>query len=425
MKWGYNWKFGPFELIDKLSCKKQSGAQWLTQELEAIGEPVPEILTKIGSKKFYQSSNDELQYFAYSGDYTSIPQSADAWLLADKKLGKKPIIKNGSASLWDLGDGIACLEYTSKMNAVDLDTLDMIRKSIEIVEKDYKGLVIGNDADNFCVGANIGMALFLVNIASWKTIEEMIRGGQDAYMALKYANFPVVSAVSGMALGGGCEVLLHSDAVQAHIETYTGLVEVGVGVLPAWGGCKEMLIRAFNQRDKQGGLAAVGRAFDWLKPVKTLNKMPAIRDVFMKVGLARVAKSAEEAREMHILNDKSRITMNRRRLLPDAKELCLELAKNYQVPEQAEISLPGRTARAALHMGINDFVKSGKATAYDEIVSKEVANVLSGGDTDVTQTLSEQDILDIEFAGFMKLIKQEGTWDRIEHMLETGKPLRN
>ncbi|MCD6035720.1 MAG: 3-hydroxyacyl-CoA dehydrogenase [Rickettsiales bacterium] len=425
MKWGYNWKYGPFELIDRLGTPEQCGAKWLAEELKKSGQAIPGILSAVGDGTFYKDEPNARRVMNLLGGYRDILITKDMYFLADITRGKKPIAKNASARLWDIGDGIACLEYTSKMNSVDLYTLEMIEKSIEIVKGGYKGLVIANDAENFCVGANLGFALFAANTASWKMIEEMVEKGQQAYMHLKYAPFPVVTAVSGMALGGGCEVLLHSDAVQAHVETYTGLVEVGVGVIPGWGGCKEMLIRHMAKRKAAGGLAAVGRAFDWLSPVKMLNTMPAIRDVFMQVGLAKVAKSAEEAKDMLILNDKSRITMNRARLLPDAKELCLSLVNGYTPPEPQTLRLPGRTARAALYMGINDFVKSGKATPYDEVVSKALAEVLSGGKTDVTVTMTEQQIFDLEREAFMTLVKQRGTWDRIEHMLETGKPLRN
>ncbi len=169
-------------------------------------------------------------------------------MLADIKLTQKPVLKNPSASLWDLGDGIACLELTSKMNSVDLDILGMIEQLVPIVQKDFKGLVIGNDADNFSVGANLGLMLMAANIAAWGQISEMIRRGQNATMSLKYAPFPVVASLAGMALGGGCEMVLHSNAVQAHIESYPGLVEVGVGLIPAWGGCKEMLLRHLGTR---------------------------------------------------------------------------------------------------------------------------------------------------------------------------------
>ncbi len=426
MRLGYNWKYGPFELIDRLKNGDVSGAKWLAGELNKLGKPVPDLLINIDNSNFYKTEGDKKLFFNINGKYEQIKVNSEAWMLADKKLGKKPIIKNPSASLWDIGDGIACLEYTSKMNSVDPMTLEMIQKSIEIVKKDFKGLVIGNDADNFCVGANIGVLLFASNLAAWKQIREIIKQGQDAYMALKFAPFPVVTAVSGMAFGGGCEILMHSDAVQAHVETYTGLVEVGVGIVPGWGGCKEMLIRHIDARLKeQGVVARMGRMFSGLSPIKTVNTMPAISKAFENIATAKVSKSAEEARDMLVLLAKDGITMNRSRLMADAKKKCLSLAEHYKAPEMRKISLPGKTAKVALEMAINSFVKSGKATAYDEVVSKALAVVLSGGKTDITKTLTEQDLLDLELDVFMELIKNQGTMDRIEHMLDTGKPLRN
>ena len=237
-------------------------------------------------------------------------------------------------------------------------------------------------------------------------ISDVIRQGQRTMMAIKYAPFPVVSALSGMALGGGCEFLLHSDAVQAHIESYPGLVEVGVGVIPGWGGCKEMLLRHLEGLPQGGAMPAIAKAFEY-------------------IGTAKVGGSADEARDMKILNNVCRISMNRVRLLPDAKQLCLMLADSYTPPQPATVNLPGPTAKTALQMGLDQFVAQGKATPHDVVVCTELAGVLSGGDTDITDVITEQQILDLEHAAFMRLIHTKGTLARIEHMLETGKPLRN
>jgi 3-hydroxyacyl-CoA dehydrogenase len=426
MRLGYNWKYGPFELIDRLGDDTVTGAKYLAGKLKEEGMEVPDILIKADNHTFYKTEGSERFYLGVDGEYKKIEVPASAWMLADKKLGKKPILKNPSASLWDIGDGIVCLEYTTKMNSVDPVLLDMIAKTTELVAKEYKGLVIANDGDNFCVGANIGILLFAGNVAAWKQIDEIIKHGQDTYMGLKYAPFPVVTAVTGMALGGGCEILMHSDAVQAHIETYTGLVEVGVGIVPGWGGCKEMIMRNIDERlAAQTTMAKMGRMFSALSPVKTLNVMPAISKAFETIAMAKVSKSAEEARDMLVLRDSDEITMNRRRLLSDAKAKCLKLTKNYQPPVPRTVNLPGRTARTALNMAINGFVKSGKATPYDEVVSKALAYVLSGGNTDITKTLTEQDLLDLEREVFVDLVKNKGTLDRLDAMLETGKPLRN
>lgn len=440
MRLGYNWKYGPFELIDRLGDSTITGTAWLTQALEAEKIPVPPLLKQAGGKPFYEIKETKKLYFTTKGEYRAVPVRDDAWMLADKKIGQKPIAKNPSASLWDIGDGILCLEYTSKMNSVDPLILEMIRKSVDIVQKNYTGLVIANDGENFCVGANIGVLLFAANVAAWGPIHDIIKQGQDAYMALKYAPFPVVCAPSGMALGGGCEILLHADAVQAHIETYTGLVEVGVGIVPGWGGCKEMLLRHLeSDTAKRWGLAKKGGMFalslkqavagegsaSLRHPIATMNTMPAVSKVFEYIATAKVAKSAEEARDMLVLRPSDRITMNRKRLLPDAKATCLALSRQYTPPQPATLRLPGKTAYVALKMAIASFVKSGKATPHDQVVSTGLARVLSGGDTDITEVITEQQLLDLEREAFMELIKTEGTLARIEHMLASGKPLRN
>jgi 3-hydroxyacyl-CoA dehydrogenase len=400
MKWGYSWKMGPFEMIDKL------GAANIVKALQAEKIPVPALLEKSGGKPFYQVADDKRVYLTIKNEYAPLPQTEGVWSLADRKLGLKPLAKNGSASLWDLGDGIACLEFTSKMNSVDPDILSLAEKSIEIVKQGFKGLVIGGDADNFSVGANLGFILYAANMAAWPMISDVIRQGQRTVMALKYAPFPVVSALGGMALGGGCEFVLHSSAVQANIESYPGLVEVGVGVIPGWGGCKEMLLRNLEGLP-QGGA------------------MPAIARVFETIATAKVAGSADEAKDMKILHNGCRISMNRARLLPDAKQLCLSLAESYTPPQPASVSLPGPTGYTALLMALDQFAAQGKATPHDIVVCKQLAHVLTGGDTDMTDTVTEQQLLDLEHAAFMELIHTKDTLARIEHMLETGKPLRN
>ena len=400
MKWGYSWKSGPFEMIDRL------GVDNVIKAIAAEKFPVPAFLQKAAGKKLYDVKDNRRVYLTQGGDYAPIPQTEGVWSLADKKLGAKPLLKNGSASLWDIGDGIACFELTSKMNSVDPDILTLMEKSIELVKKDFKGLVIGSDSDNFSAGANLGFILYAANMAAWPMISDVIRQGQRTVMALKYAPFPVVSALGGLALGGGCEFVLHSDAVQAHIESYIGLVEVGVGLIPGWGGCKEMLLRHLEGLP-QGG------------------SMPAIAKVFENIATAKVAGSADEAKDMKILHNGCRITMNRAHLLPDAKQLCLSLAENYTPPQPAVVSLPGPTAKTALQMALDQFAAQGKATPHDVVVCTELADVLSGGDTDMTDTVTEQQLLDLEHAHFMKLIHTKGTLDRVEFMLANGKPLRN
>jgi 3-hydroxyacyl-CoA dehydrogenase len=425
MKTGYSWKYGPFEMIDKI------GVDHFISLLEQSGRSIPPIIAQAKGGALYKTEGSKRSAASVRG-YTPITQPAGTLMLSDVKLGSKPVLKNASASLWDLGDGVACLELTSKMNSIDPDILDMMMKSIEAVKKDFKGLVIGGDADNFSVGANLGFVLMAANIAAWKQIGEVIRAGQQSVMALKYAPFPVVSSLSGMALGGGCEIILHSNAVQAHIESYPGLVEVGVGLIPAWGGCKEMLIRHMGSSSPSpasGGGSGRGFIGNLMQGASNLvatgGAMPAISKVFEQIAMAKVSGSADEARDAKILLGSDGITMNRARVLADAKAKCLSMANGYKAPEPAILHLPGGTAKVALSMAVDGFKAAGKATPHDVTVCKMLATVLSGGDTDMSEGLTEQNILDLEFEVFMELLKMKPTLDRIEHMLNTGKPLRN
>jgi len=329
-------------------------------------------------------------------------------LLEDVKRQSEPVARNGSASLWDIGDGVACLEFHSKMNALDGDSLDLIDKAIGIVAKDFKALVIYNEGSNFSVGANIGLALFAANVAVWPMVEDLVAKGQKIYRKLKHAPFPVVAAPSGMALGGGCEVCLNADAVQAHAETYIGLVEVGVGVIPAWTGSTELLTRWVQNRKRPSG------------------PMPPLAQTFETIGMAKVAKSAFEAKELLFLRAGDAITMNRDRLLADAKAKALALVEDYQPPQDEPIALPGPSGRIALEMAVDALRLKGVATPHDEVVAKRLAWVLSGGDqADITEPVSDDHLLKLERQAFMALVRQPATLARIEHMLDTGKPLRN
>lgn len=401
MRTGYAWKWGPFELIDRL------GSDWLAQRLAEDGRPVPPLLQAAKGRPFYKEEGETAYALTPAGEYAPIAVPDDAWMLADRKRGREPIASNRGASIWDLGDGVACLELHTKMNAVDGDIIAMVQQAAKLHAKGWKALVIGHDGDNFSVGANVGLGLFQANIGMWPVIEQGISEGQRAYKALKYAPFPVVAAPAGMALGGGCEICLHADAIQAHAESYMGLVEVGVGLLPAWGGCKELLTRATLNPKRPGG------------------PMPPIAEVFEAIAQAKVATSAAEARDMHILRPGDGITMNRRRLLADAKAKALSLVEGYRPPEPVALNLPGPSARAALNLAVEGFVAQGKATAYDAVVAAEVARVLTGGDTDITEEVSEDQLLALEREGEMRLFRNEPTLARITHILETGKPLRN
>jgi 3-hydroxyacyl-CoA dehydrogenase len=401
MRSGYGWTYGPFEMIDQL------GVGWLAEQLQDAAIELPALLASAKGRPIYRESGTRLEQMTASGDYQEVAVDPGAWRLADMKRGRKPVARNGSASLWDVGDGVACLELHSKMNAIDEGTMAMVRRAARIHEMGFKALIIGGDADNFSVGANVGVALFAANAAMWPLIEQKLRDGQDAYRALRDAPFPVIGAPSGMALGGGCEMMLHCDAVQAHAETYMGLVEVGVGLIPGWGGTKEMVLRAFANKRRPNG------------------PMPAIQHAFETISLAKVSRSAADARDLLYLGDGDGITMNRSRVLADAKARALAMVDGYQPRVPGEVPLPGATARATIDIVVGEFVRQGKATAHDLAVARALAGIVSGGDTDITQSVGEEHLLALERTAFMSLVRQVPTLDRIEHMLDTGKPLRN
>lgn len=395
MKLGYNWKYGPFELLDQI------GIEWFCQKLQESGKPIPPLLKDVTS--FYKVEDGQLYYWSDQG-YKQLQRGKGVLLLEDIKRRSLPIAKNASAALWDIGDDVLCLEFRSKMNSIDPEIMKMIRTAIEIIPGKYQALVIYNEGTNFSAGVNLGLALFAANVGMWPLIEQIVQEGQDTYKALKYAPFPVVSAPSGLAIGGGCEILLSSDAIEAHAESYIGLVEVGVGVIPAWGGCKELLTRWMTHKKRPGGA------------------MVAIGKVFEMIGTAKVAKSAFEAKEMLMLGENDGIVMNRDRLLAAAKAKALALVPGYQVPEPVHLSLSGPAARVSMQMAVKGLAMIGKASPYDVEVASKLAHVLSGGeDGDCT----EDEILKLERDAFNDLIRNPKTLARMEHILETGKPLRN
>ncbi|WP_366656076.1 3-hydroxyacyl-CoA dehydrogenase NAD-binding domain-containing protein [Fodinicurvata sp. EGI_FJ10296] len=403
MRLGYAWKWGPFELADMI------GADTLAARLEAEGFAVPPLLELARAEGFYKTVDGILHALHPDGGYRPVPRAEGVLWLDDIKRTSKPLLKNGSACLWDLGDGVTGFEVTTKMNALDDQVMDLLGKSIALTGRDYKAMVLYSDGTNFSVGANLGLALFVINVALWDQVEQLVEGGQKAYQAMKYAPFPVVGAPAGLALGGGCEMLLHCDAVQAAGESYIGLVETGVGLVPGWGGCKEMLLRHM------------------VNPKRPNGPMPPIQSVFETLGTAKVAKSAMEAQELGFLRPTDGITMNRDRVLADAKARALAMVQAGYTPPSPpeEIRLPGPTARTGMKIAVDQMALAGVATPHDRVVADALARVLSGGDTDITETLDEDAILALERAAFMEMVRHPATIARIEHMLETNKPLRN
>jgi 3-hydroxyacyl-CoA dehydrogenase len=413
MRLGYTWKYGPFELIDML------GAEWVAKNLVQLDIPVPPLLAAIGGDKFYKTEGQTTLQYTVEGTYKPIPRPDGVLLLDDIKRTSKPVLTNKHASVWDIGDGVLCFEIHAEVmgvmrNMLDGDILTLLEKATALVAKSYKALVIYNDIlceqpqkVNFSQGANIGLAQFAANIRMWGTIEKNIKHGQAVYLGLRYAPFPVVSAPVGLALGGGCELLLHSDYVQAYAETYCGLVEVGVGLIPGWGGCATMLNRWQHAKDAPKG------------------PMPAVAKVFETISTATVAKSAADAKELLFLRPTDGITMNRYRLLADAKAKALQLAANYTPPEPRIVKLPGPAGRVGLKMAVEGFAKRGIATPHDVTVADHLAMVLTGGDTDLIDEVKETDIMDLERQAFMTLIRTKESLARIKHIIDTGKPLRN
>ena len=403
MKVGYNWKKGPFEMMDAIGPKS------MVNRLKDSNKSVPPFLALAAEKgMFYGIDSGEITRLSPNGEMVIIERNEDTLTVADLKRRGKPLKRNGSASIWDMGDQVLLVEYHTKMNAMDPMNMEMLLNAVDMAENEgWKGVVIGNDAANFCAGANLGLALFAANLAAWKDLDDFIGLGQDTYQTLKFSEVPIVAASAGLCLGGGAEVLMHCDAIQAHSESYVGLVEVGVGIIPAWGGCKEYLGRI-----KEFGLVSNG-------------PMGAVMKAFEVIGTAQVAKSADQARTMGFLGPNDRITMNRDRLLSDAKKTLIELSKDYSPPEPRTYSLPGPSGKAALELAVNDLALSGKVTPHDIVVTNALAEILTGGDTDITDILQEDDILAMEKNAITTLAKNTDTLDRMQYMLETGKPLRN
>ncbi len=398
MRKGYNWKHGPFEMIDKL------GLDWFISKLEEEGRAIPQLLAAARGKSLYVTDGGKRLAIGLYGKFTPVVTPEGYLTLKDVKRSEPtPLAGNKDASLWDMGDEIACLELTTKDNVITPDVIKIVEEAIKLgTGKRIKGLVIGNDSDTFSAGADLRLLREAAQPTrrNWAEIENAIKAGQHAMQGLKYGPFPVVSALAGKALGGGCELLLHSDAIQAHANSFPGLVEPAVGLVPAWGGCTQMLLR---------------------------QSFPVVRHVpkvFQNIARCRVANSLDEAREMIILRAGDGVTMNRSRLLADAKERCLQMAKDYSPPRPRTVHLPGPVLKRIIDGKVDELARKGKITAHDAVVSRALSTVLCGGNTNIIRALGEHQLLDLERAAFMELVKTEATFKRIDHMVEHGKPLR-
>jgi len=409
MKWGYNWELGPFEAWDAIGLKSS------VKRMEKEGDPIPPLVEKLLSKgytSFYEKKDGRTLYFDLgTSQYQEIELKPEIILLPSLKDRQKTVVSNPGASLVDLGDGVACLEFHSKMNSIGADTVQMIRDSLKEVEEKFDGLVIGNQSENFSVGANLMLMLFEIQDENWDDIEMMVKAFQDVLMAVKYFEKPVVAAPFGMTLAGGCEVALACSKMQAAAETYMGLVEVGVGLIPAGGGTKEMLLRCTE--DIPSGVDA--------------DLLPFVRKAFETVAMAKVSTSVKEAQKLGYMRPTDRISINRDYLLHDAKRTVLDLVREgYRPPRpQKNNKVLGERGYALLKMGLFYMREGGYISAYDEHVARKVAHIMTGGNLPDGTEVTEQHLLDLEREAFVSLCGEVKTQERIEYMLKKGKPLRN
>jgi 3-hydroxyacyl-CoA dehydrogenase len=405
VRWGFMHEAGPFEIWDMLGVKES------VQQMEVLGYPAAAWVNDMlgaGFGSFYQYEDSEkvAVYDAVKKEYTPIKRPEGMIVLT-----KIPVIsQNMGASLRDLGDGVACLEFHTKMNALDEDIMNMAEEAMARLETDFDGLVIGNEAENFSAGANLFMMVVGAQQGMWDMLEAATKKLQDLNMRMRYSPKPVVVAPAGLALGGGCEITMHASRVVAAAETYIGLVELGAGVIPAGGGTKEMLRRIVNP----------------VMRVENAEPLAALQRAFLQMGQAKVATSAEEARSMSILGPADRIVLNRDHLLTEAKKEVLHMiAAGYKPPAPEPIYAAGRDALAAIRIGAWMFAEGKYITQYDHHIAGKLAYVMCGGELTRPRWVSEQYILDLERQAILSLFGEERTQARMWNILQTGKPLRN
>jgi len=422
MKWGFAWDIGPFETWDVLGVRET--ADRIKSEGLAIPPLVEQVLTK-GEGRFYKKEAGKTYFFdAKSSSYKPVPEPAGILLLKSVKERTKAVLKNAGASLWDVGDGVAALEIHTKMNAIDADVGQMMNDSVDEVEKNFQGLLLYNEAQNFSVGANIMLLFLEAQQKNWNGIEQMVKGFQDACMRMKYSKKPVVAAPHAMALGGGCEVALGANAIHAHAELYMGLVEAGVGLIPAGGGCKELLLR-WQDRMAEQYAKSVPPQNRWSSRIDG-GPFPKTQKAFEAIAFAKVSLSAKEAIANGHLKKTDRISLSRDHHLAEAKKTVLEMAKSYQPGTPREdIWVAGRGGFYALKSAIDGFVGQKMISEHDAVIAQRLARILTGGDIPNIAFVSEQRILDLEREIFLELCGMEKTQERIQYMLMNGKPLRN
>jgi 3-hydroxyacyl-CoA dehydrogenase len=410
MRWGFGWELGVFETWDAI------GVEQSVARMRAEGSAIPasvERMLAAGVTSFYKSEHGPQFFFDFATlAYKPLNEPAGTIILKSVKERTGVVKRNAGASLIDLGDGVACLEFHSKMNAIGGDTIQMIKQSLAEVEKNFVGLVVGNQGANFCVGANLMLMLLEAQEENWEELDMMVRVFQNAVMSLRYSPKPVVIAPFNLTIGGGCEFVLHGDRVRASAESYIGLVEVGVGIIPAGGGTKELTVRALD---------SIPKGMDDADP------FPFLKRAFETIALAKVATSAGEARQLGYLRDEDSISMNQDRLLADAKQEVLALANGGYTEQQqrTDILALGNSALAILKLGIHQMKRGGFISEHDALIGEKLARILTGGDLNHPTRVSEQHLLDLEREAFLSLAGQRKTQERMAAMLKTGKPLRN
>ncbi|MGE0405583.1 MAG: 3-hydroxyacyl-CoA dehydrogenase NAD-binding domain-containing protein [Candidatus Korobacteraceae bacterium] len=420
MRLGFNWDLGPFELWDAV------GVERTVERMTAEGRPVSpkaQALLASGSKAWYQpdaTANSGRKYFNPDiKSYVQIEAPQGVWSVHVAKLSGGVVKKNSGASLVDLGDGVGCVEFHTKMNAIGGDIMQLVTETLKpgsTIGTNFDAFVISNDAQHFSAGANIMLLLLSIQEEEWDDVDLMIRGFQTMTQAIKFSSKPVVAAPFGMTLGGGCEVSLHAAARHPHAELYMGLVEVGVGLLPAGGGCKEMTLRAV---DTASAIRPDGRG-------ESVELMEGMKKAFETIAMGKVSTSAAEARNLGFLDERDHITMNRERVLADAKAHALELARGYRPPTpRMDIPAPGESILATLKLEIH-LMRQGEFISEHEVqIGNKVAEVLCGGNVSPGTPVSEQYLLDLEREAFLSLCGEKKTQERIQYTLKTGKTLRN
>ena len=406
MKAGYAWEIGPFEYWDIIGLKK--GIELAEAQGETVADWVKEMLAA-GNESFYKREGGRKLYYDQESKTYKVVPGTDQYIILDNYRDQAPVFKNSEVILHDIGDGVLCLEFTSPHNAIGEGVLRGMNEAIQIAEEgDWQGLVIGNNATNFTVGANLMMIAMLAYQQEFDELNMAINLFQQTTMRCRYSSIPVVAATQGYVFGGGCETIMHCDAAMCAAESYIGLVEVGVGLIPGGGGTKEFALRA-SDRFFEGDV-----------------QIPTLIEQFKTIAMASVATSAYEAFDHNYLLAKDSVVVNRDRNIAEAKEKVLELAKNYVQPIQREdVTVLGRQGLAALYTAANELRLGRYASEHDIKIAHKVAWVLCGGDLTGTQKVSEQYLLDVEREAFLSLCGEQKTLERIQHMLQTNKPLRN